>query len=92
MSVYSAQVTVGTSPARLDLARGWNGAAGGACLIRNRGSVAIYLGNSNVTTSTGFQIDPGDSISIDLRSADPVYAISGSAGQACHVFQADGAA
>lgn len=35
-------------------------------LVRNRGAVAVYLGGSTVTTSTGFQLDPGESLTLDF--------------------------
>lgn len=60
---------------------------GAEAIIRNRGSVAVYIGASGVTTSTGFQIDPGESISLRVsRAMTPLYGITASSSAAVHVL------
>src|SRR5829696_8377809 len=39
---------------------------GSSALIRNRGSVSVYVGGSGVTTATGYELEPGDAIPVDL--------------------------
>ncbi len=56
------QVTVTTSATLLDIN---TTALGRALLIRNRGTVAVYLGGPDVTTGTGFQLDAGEAVSLD---------------------------
>lgn len=58
----SAQVTVTTAATLLDRN---TTASGRAVLLRNRGSIAVYIGGPGVTTAVGFQLDPGEAISVD---------------------------
>lgn len=45
-------------------------------LIRNGGTVAMYVGTGSVTTSNGFLVNPGDSLMLSTTAA--VKAITGS--------------
>lgn len=90
MAVMSQQVSVGTSGFRLDSGLSASTALV-SLLVRNRGTVAVYVGGSGVTTGNGFQLDPGESMSIDLRFADAgVYALAASGTQRVDVMQAGG--
>lgn len=80
MAFLSGQGTVGTSAAAL-IASSLTGSNGSRALVRNRGTVAVYLGAVGVTTGTGFQLDPGESASFYMDGAETLYAISGSAAQ-----------
>jgi hypothetical protein len=55
-----SQVTVTSSVTQL------SGTGIASVLVRNRGSVAVYLGDGSVSSSNGFQIDPGEAVSVDL--------------------------
>lgn len=79
------RVTVGTSAVALDT----DAYDSGYVLIRNRGDVAVYVDTaSSVTTSTGFQIDPGEAVSMTVGgNTANLYAISGSAGQRVDVLK-----
>lgn len=86
MSATGRQTTVTTSATRLDDAV--NTMANAAVLIRNRGSVPVFLGGAAVTTGTGFQLDAGEAISIDIAGAnDPLYGVVASGSAVCHVLQ-----
>ncbi len=61
MALSGAQVTVATSATAL-----YPSDSTGTMLVRNRGSVAVYIGGSGVTTGAGFQLDPGESATMDL--------------------------
>lgn len=61
-AVGSGQVTVTTTAAVLDQTT----TGTRSLLVRNRGSVPVYLGGSNVSSSNGFQLDPGESASVDI--------------------------
>lgn len=87
MTLRSAQTTVDTTAGgtRID------GTAGGGAfvLIKNQGSIAVYVGPSGLTTSTGFLVNPGEALSLDsLRSDDALYGITGSSSTTVHVLQA----
>lgn len=58
----SAQVTVTNAATALDV----NSTGARSLLVRNRGSVAVYLGGAAVTTGIGFQLDPGESLTADF--------------------------
>lgn len=86
MGAYPARVTVTTSATRLDNAT--NSMARGSVIIRNRGAVAVYVGDAGVTTATGFQVDAGETLSVETAgSADLLYGITASGSAACHVLQ-----
>jgi hypothetical protein len=44
-------------------------------------TVAVYVGPSGVTTSSGFELLAGESVSIEVSNLNLVYCISGSASQ-----------
>jgi hypothetical protein len=74
MAVSHASVTVATSAIALNTA----GTAGQTLYIFN-GSVDIFLGASDVTTSTGVKLAANGSLTLhDVKPGDTVYAISGS--------------
>lgn len=82
----SSQTTVGTSASKLSVADDNTG--GESVVVRNRHATAsIYLGGSGVTTANGFEVLPGESVTLDLRGED-VYAIAGVAGVTVHVLSA----
>lgn len=87
MTLRSAQTTVDTTAGgtRIDGTAG----AGAFVLIKNQGSIAVYVGPSGLTTSTGFLVNPGEALSLDsLRGDDALYGITGSSSTTVHVLQA----
>jgi hypothetical protein len=60
---------------------------GSSALIRNRGSVAVFIGGSGVTTATGFQLDPGEAIPVDLDDGEIPYGRVVSGTPICHVLE-----
>lgn len=86
MSVQAQRVSVTNSATRLDITT--DPMSRFTMLVVNRGSAAVYVGSSTVTTATGVQVDVGGSLSIDMRSGDSSYAIAASGTHACHVLQA----
>ena len=73
MPIYSAQVTVTTSPTLL--------VAGdaGAEQVNLHAKHTTYIGGADVTTSTGYQMDNGDKLTLQNHES-PIYAISESSG------------
>ncbi|WP_416902752.1 hypothetical protein [Micromonospora echinospora] len=85
MPVSPRRVPVGTTIARLDSADVGQMVS---LVARNRGTVAVYVGGRMVSTTTGFQLDPGETITLDLRPTDGgLYAITASGSAECHVLQ-----
>lgn len=88
MATKSAQVSVTNSATRLDQTLS-PAAKRSSILIRNRGSVAVYVGASDVATNSGLQIDAGEAISVDLGATPGpfLYGITASGTATCHVLQ-----
>lgn len=56
-------------------------------VIYNRGALSVYIGGPAVSTTTGFELGSGQSISVDLSEANQeIYAIAASGTQAVHVL------
>lgn len=89
VAVYMQQVSVTTAATRVDPVFG-GFSPEGSCAVRNRGAVAVYLGSAAVTTTTGFQVDPGETFTVDLRSRDALYGVVASGSASCHVIQVSG--
>jgi len=52
-------------------------AEGRACIILlNNGSYTVYLGGSNVTSATGFPLEAGDSLPIDVGDDIDIFGIT----------------
>jgi hypothetical protein len=69
MPISSAQVTITTSPTLLVAAD-----AGAEQVNFHSSSGTIYLGDSNVTSSTGYRMDNGDKIVLQNHES-PIYGI-----------------
>lgn len=78
-AIKNNQVTVGTSRTSL----GSNTSLKFGVVVRadpsNTGNV--YVGNSGVTTSSGYLLAPGDAISIEIDNVNKVYVIADTANQ-----------
>lgn len=87
MTVAAAQVSVTSSATALETST--LTAQGASVLIRNRGAVAVYLGASNVAANTGYQLDPGEAVSLDAagKFVLGVYGITASGSATCHVLR-----
>lgn len=69
MAVSSAQYTVTTTPTKIYL-------GDGATTVHVHSATGTcYLGDSDVTTSTGFKIDNGDKLTLDTHESN-VWAVS----------------
>lgn len=47
-----------------------------ALILRNNGANEVYLGDANVTTSSGFPLKPGEIIALDVSKEVVVYGIT----------------
>ncbi len=80
--ISSAQVTVdSTADLVAEASTDTSGGNGYDLAVSNRGSVAVYLGDAAVSSSIGFQLDPGASVAFWLGPGEALYGItvSGSA-------------
>lgn len=53
-------------------------------LVRNPSSVSVYFGNSDVTTSNGFEIAAGNAASFVLEPDDTLYGVVATGTQVVH--------
>lgn len=74
----NGQATVGTSAAALASNSLTNGVIVQAL---STNTVSIFVGVSGVTTSTGFELQPGQATSVAVTNTSSIFAISGSAAQ-----------
>lgn len=81
MAVTATRVTVATTAILLA-----SDNDGGSILIKNTGAGSIYLGPSDVTSATGYELLTLMAVSIDLWS-EAVYAISASGSNVAAVLR-----
>lgn len=53
--------------------------SGSSIVVKNVGLADVYIGGSNVETTTGFTLQNGDVISVECGKNDKIFAISASA-------------
>jgi hypothetical protein len=86
MSVQVRRATVTSSATRLDSTT--DPQLRFTVTVVNRGTAAVFVGPSTVTTSDGVQIDVGGSLAVDMRSTDGgLYGVAASGSHTCHVIQ-----
>lgn len=83
MAIDSAHVSVGNAtPTKLaegTPAAGTGSVPGSHVLLRNKhASVSVYLGDSAVASSDGFELAAGEAAAIDLETGEVLYAIAAS--------------
>lgn len=84
MAVLPARVDVAQAQIRLDSLTMYSG----SILVRNRGANAVFLGDVAVTAATGFQLDAGEAIQVDVTTQlDGLYGIATTGTNTCHVLQ-----
>lgn len=83
--MISNAVTVTTSPTLICAADNkWR-----TIYIHNAGGQKIYVGNSNVSTSTGFHIGNGESQSIEVPLGETLHAVVASSTNIINVLTPD---
>ena len=83
-AIYSNQVTVGTSAAALPSQTLTGGSVAFKADDDNPG--IIYIGGSTVTTSSGYRLDPGQSVPVNVAELSTIYAIASQASQKLHIL------
>ena len=86
-TIIHSQVTVGTQPVLI--ATGLVGASH-VYLHSPTGGNLVYLGNSNVTTSTGFALPKNEMHEVWLPEADKLYAVVASSTETLYVLHTGG--
>jgi len=83
--IYSAQVTVGTTAVQLATNQAVHAGCEVVVKADDDNTGYVYIGPSGVTTSTGFRLNPGQSISYRVDNVNRLYAIASAASQKVHV-------
>ncbi len=85
-SIATSQAPIGTTAASIVAARtGAIGAGRIAATLYNAGSATVYIGGSDVTTSTGMPLPAGASVTLDTTAA--IYGIAASGTQTIGVTE-----
>ena len=88
MAVAATRVTVATTGGGTAIYSD-DGGGSSEINIRNRGAVAVYIGEANLTTSTGYQLDPGEALGIRVTAGEQVYGITASTTCVVHVLKVE---
>ena len=83
MTVKCAQLNLGLQATAITT----SDADGETVAIQNLGTENIYVGDDWVTPTTGFQIAPGQVITLDLGGGEILYACAGLGSQRIHVLR-----
>lgn len=85
--IVGYRIVVNTTPTLLNtVADTGGGGAGQTFNVRNVGSQSIYVGASNVATTTGYEVPAGTNLSINLDGGEVLYGIAAGA-TTVHVLQ-----
>jgi len=68
----SRVITVANTPQEIN-------AQGKGIVLYNDGSGVLYLGDANVTPSTGYPIEPNSGLFLELKEGARIYVVSDSA-------------
>lgn len=87
----TSQYTVGTSAVQLTVTPLTGRSSMGIKMKAATFGDGVYIGNSSgVTTSTGYPLFDGDTLQLDLKSTQVIYAIGTAAGQLIYVVELGG--
>ncbi len=77
MTITAAKTTVGATPTLLHSAVGSSGLYHQALHVTNTdGLAAVFLGGPDVTSTTGFPLDAGKTLTMPLTAGEQLYAIT----------------
>jgi hypothetical protein len=82
MAFYSGQTTVGTAATVIDgvLLSHYAGNPYRLIIHNNDNTDAVYIGGSDVTTTTGLMVDKGVMLQLTVTPTDLLYAVSTKSG------------
>lgn len=88
MPLSPASITVGTAATLLSTTDRAGTANGQAILVKvPAGGQVVYIGGANVTTTTGYPLAAGETLSLDIEGDDVVYGIVAATTQAVNVLR-----
>lgn len=79
------RITVTTTPVRIG---GTDEVVSLNVIFRNRGATPIYVGGPDVSTGWGYQVDPGEGLTMDMLATDNgIWALTASGSSTVHRLQ-----
>lgn len=89
MPILSSRVTVAATPTMVvDTFRGGNEFRDStSSSVKNAGGASVYLGGAAVSAADGFELAPGQVITIDHVAGDDLYGITASGTVIVHVMR-----
>lgn len=85
MAITAEQVAVADTAVALNTETG--ATSGTRVTVANRDTETAHLGPSDVTAATGYQLDNGESVTLQLGHGEQLYAISSATGTTVHVLR-----
>jgi len=81
-TIASQQLSIGTS------AVNFSSQTSHTCTVKadNDNTAPIYVGDSTVTTTTGYRLEPAEAVTIYIDNANKIYCISTATGQKAHLI------
>lgn len=88
MAAQGARVSVGTTETELTGAQ-TDTIAGQSVVVKlpSAATASVFLGGTGVTTTTGFELTAGSSISMDLGQGEQLFGIVATGTQTVHVLR-----
>lgn len=89
MAIVSTRVTVAATPTIVvDTFRGGNSFRDNtSSSVKNTGGASVYLGGAAVAAADGFELAPGQVITIDHVAGDDLYGITAAGTVVVHVMR-----
>lgn len=79
------RIDVGTTPTRIG---GTDEVVSLNVVFRNRGAGPIFVGGPDVTATWGYQVDPGEGMSLDMLASDAgIWGVTSSGTSVVHRLQ-----
>lgn len=80
MTLIGARVQVTDDPTPLTVDESGDPFPGGSILVTNRSVSALDLGAEGLLYGGGFQLDAGDSVGVELKQSEILYAVAADPG------------
>lgn len=78
--ITTGQETVGTSSGAFNGGTSLEVPPGSVVKVKNESSNPIYVGDSSVSTSNGYQVASGESVELPIDDVSKIHAVAGTTG------------
>lgn len=87
MAISSAQVAVSTTATELTAGLIESAGSRSSIAVQAPGALTLYIGPAGVTSTTGFAVQPGMTIAVDLEYAERLYGVLASGTGTAYVLR-----